>query len=234
MVWELDLIPFPPSFPALPARLSLSIPIPALCPHFLVPVPSPIYLVSSQLPSPPAPPAPHHCFLLLHLPPDSSSCWPRCSNEAVSSLSLPGEVIWCPESQVLAPHAGAWSGCWGVAAAGSRGLAQGWGQHTCGRPGPQTGLALPKVGKIPMGNPKHPLATKIAFPTDLKALFQNIWACTKKNKPKQENSDIFFILVDAIVFNGSGWNFLGKKLSVSQTSSMEYLSCIAKLWGKSG
>lgn len=85
-----------------------------------------------------------------------------------------------------------------------------------------------------MGNPKHPLATKIAFPTDLKALFQNIWACTKKNKPKQENSDIFFILVDAIVFNGSGWNFLGKKLSVSQTSSMEYLSCIAKLWGKSG
>lgn len=158
----------------------LPIPIPAFCPHFLVPVPSLISLVSSQLPPPPAPPTPHHGFLLLLLP-----LTPALVGASVSMKPFPPSHFLGKSSStrragsplpVQVPGVGAR----GVAAAGSRDLAQGWASVHVRPPGAAGGAGFAQSWRNSDGKSKTLPGPKITFLTDFKALFQNIWACTKK------------------------------------------------------
>lgn len=100
-----------------PSFLS-SFPCPSPFPHFsgFISAPPPTSPTNSPSLFPPASPAP-----------DSSSCWCKCFNEAVSSVALPGEVIERPESRVSAPCAGAWSGCQGGRGSWEQGSGPGMG-----------------------------------------------------------------------------------------------------------
>lgn len=79
---------------------------------------------------------------------------------------------------------------------------------------------------------------KITFPPDFKALFQNIWAHTKKNPNATTTSwnsreiATYFSFLLMAMYLWFGLEFPGKKIQRESDMHMQYLIRTTKLWGK--
>lgn len=142
--------------------------------HLFLPVPSPISLVSSQVPLPTAPLISRQCFLQLLLP-----LIPTLAGASISMKQFPlshflGKSSSTRRAGCLLPTQVPGAGAKGVAAAGSRGPAWGWVSVHVQLPRAAGRAGFARSWRDSDGKSKMLPGPKITFLTDLKALFQNI------------------------------------------------------------
>lgn len=168
--------PLPPSLHFFPGSASLPSCIPALCPRFLVLLPSPIPPVPSQLHQ-----QPHYLPVTVS---SSFSCppTPALSPAAFQCSAFLPQASWGSHRAPRGPGPCSPCRCWDRVPAGLQLLGP-WGWVSAAHVGPRAGSVLPRAGEIPVGNSSQSLpGPKITLPTGFKALFQSSWAQTHTQK----------------------------------------------------